>query len=329
MPEINHSKVEFLNIFKAFLVIGMITGHAVMLLSNSKHPMAINYKTYINLISFSGFMFAFGYVYELTLFSRTFVKITSKIKSVLSLYLAFCISGFFYRLLITNKIVSLKMITDILLLLDIPGYSEFLLAFAIIIFLALMIKKIIPDLITKDILVFFLAGLSLLSSIIFQNGTKNHHTGLLIGTHQYGAFPVLQYSFWFWLGILMRRARIKTDFKTWMMSGIFTLCFVIFYVLKNRFPGRFPPTIWWLIGSALPLLILYQLSLQTEKLRIRFINIKEVLSSIGENTLFYLILSNILLFVLHLFLQLPLYYSLVAGLLIIFVLYFLQNQIRR
>lgn len=46
------SEIAHYNYFKALLVIGMICGHAVMLLSDSKTGLFYWFKTYINLITF-------------------------------------------------------------------------------------------------------------------------------------------------------------------------------------------------------------------------------------------------------------------------------------
>ncbi|MBC8052923.1 MAG: hypothetical protein H7Y13_07650 [Sphingobacteriaceae bacterium] len=54
------------NYFKGFLVIGMIVTHSLQMLTVPQ-GVFFAFSVYINLITFAGFMFSFGYVYQIAL----------------------------------------------------------------------------------------------------------------------------------------------------------------------------------------------------------------------------------------------------------------------
>ncbi len=293
----------FLNYFKAFLVMGMITGHAVMLLSNSKNPIALYYKTYINLITFSGFFFAYGFTAENTIISPV-LKLRKHFLAIIKLLIAFYISGIAYRMIIKPGILGLDNLLKILILKDIPGYSEFLIAFALI-QLCFVTLSLIPQKIkTNNYLFIALMIISLLSSLMIKKGSPLSYTGLLIGSNQFGAFPVLQYSIWFFTGLLFRRGKIVLNPLLYIIAILFSSFFIVYYIRFNHFPNRFPPSFVWITGSAFPLFLWLKVSLTAETIHSKWVNpILHFLDSYGKNTLFSLLISNILLFILSVYIK--------------------------
>lgn len=121
--------------FKLLLVIGMVTAHVFQLLykGESCRSLIFMFSTYINAITFSGFLFAFGCATQLAYLRKPKDDILKKklVKNGLRLLLAFYISGIAYTTLVTQK-MSLVAMLKILCLWEIPGYSEFLLSFAML-----------------------------------------------------------------------------------------------------------------------------------------------------------------------------------------------------
>lgn len=322
-------RLDFLNIYKALLVLGMITGHALMLLSNSKGEYILYYKTYINLITFSGFFLAFGYIYEMIYFQKGII-FKKNLMSVFKLLLAFYISGIFFRMLIKPHAISWPVIAKILILSDVPGYSEFLLAFAIIALLALLFAKL-PDKIklnTKVIIVLCL--MALVSAFFIKKGESSTYLGLLMGSNKFGAFPVLQYSFWFWIGVLIRRDALKLNWKIMLVCILMTMTYLGYYINENRFPSRFPPSFLWIIGSAFPLYLLLKISIYFEQIKGKLpVHLYQEVNLIGENTLFHLIMSNIFLFILSNYIYVSAGWAFIIGCLVIMTNGYLVSMIRK
>lgn len=124
-----------LDMFKILLVLGMIIAHIFQLLHDGfMFKRIISYfSIYINAVTFSGFLFAFGCATQMAYLSRPKDEGLKKklIKNGYRLLLAFYISGFAYTLLVAQNL-TLEEAIKIMYLWRIPGYSEFLLSFAML-----------------------------------------------------------------------------------------------------------------------------------------------------------------------------------------------------
>ncbi|HEX8608979.1 MAG TPA: hypothetical protein VF679_10115, partial [Pedobacter sp.] len=116
------------NYFKAFLVIGMILAHAIQLLTNVG-GIGKYFSVYINLVTFSGFMFSFGYIYQAA-YSNKQVSIGFAINKMKTTLFAYYISAISWAILI-NHDTTFSRLLSIILLINPSPYSEFLLAFFI------------------------------------------------------------------------------------------------------------------------------------------------------------------------------------------------------
>jgi hypothetical protein len=114
--------------------------------------------------------------------------------------------------------------------------------------------------------------------------------GLILGSDQSNYFPILQYSFFFFVGILFSERNIV--FSSRVLSGciVGTTAFLVYFLVIGEPPSRFPPHLLWLTGSWLLLYGTYLACKTTSQLHTTF------LVSIGENTLVYLLISNIIFF---------------------------------
>ena len=87
-----------IDLFKGILIILMIISHILQLLFFSKNELLFN--KFVNLITFSGFMFSFGYVTYFAYISKDIDKLTFRkkmIKRFIITMIAFYISSFAYR----------------------------------------------------------------------------------------------------------------------------------------------------------------------------------------------------------------------------------------
>lgn len=124
-----------LDLFKLLLVVGMIAAHVFQLLHNGKSngSMIWMFSTYINAITFSGFLLAFGCATQLAYLRKTKDKILrgKLMRNGIRLLIAFYISGLAYTFFVSHNLGMMETI-KILCLWQIPGYSEFLLSFAML-----------------------------------------------------------------------------------------------------------------------------------------------------------------------------------------------------
>src|SRR5512143_1015199 len=92
-----------IDVMKAILVIGMIVDHAAILLAdNHTRTITEEFKTLIALVSFSGFLFCFGYTTWLAYFSKapTFQRV---FPSAMRPLVAYYISAYFYGLFVERS----------------------------------------------------------------------------------------------------------------------------------------------------------------------------------------------------------------------------------
>lgn len=82
-----------MNAFKALLVIGMMAGHGVDMLTADRGFLLRSFSLFVRLITFSGFFFYFGYVFNLAHGNKT-VAFNKKLCSALCPLYVYCISAF-------------------------------------------------------------------------------------------------------------------------------------------------------------------------------------------------------------------------------------------
>ena len=132
--KLNSRNIE-LDMFKLLLVIGMIAAHVFQLLHNGEtgRSMIWMFSTYINAVTFSGFLLAFGCATQLAYLRKPKDKILrgKLMRNGVRLLIAFYISGFAYTFFVSHNLGMMEAI-KILCLWRIPGYSEFLLSFAML-----------------------------------------------------------------------------------------------------------------------------------------------------------------------------------------------------
>ena len=90
---------------KGLLVIGMVYAHVLQFFSPMNfHPGFRAVSEYANLITFSGFVFCFGYTNQLAYYSKPFSNVYRKMLiTALKTLIAFYVSGIAFRLLISDE----------------------------------------------------------------------------------------------------------------------------------------------------------------------------------------------------------------------------------
>ena len=121
-----------LDLMKSLLVIGMITAHVLQLCYVGGSMLVAAFSLFINMVTFSSFMFCFGCAAWLAYFKKYPDKAQVKgklFRNFVRLLICFYISGYGFLWLVDSDF-SLHESIKVLLLWKIPGYSEFLLSFA-------------------------------------------------------------------------------------------------------------------------------------------------------------------------------------------------------
>lgn len=313
------------NYFKAFLVIGMILSHALQLLTQPSGYFLV-FTVYINLITFSGFMFSFGYIYQKA-YGKKKVDCYFAINKMKTTLFAFYISAFCWKLIIEHEL-TFRSIIMILIFKNVPPYSEFLLAFFLTTAVFFLFKNKIATLINSKYVIILLLLLLFISFAPFYKLYTNfvfwghiiyldYYIGLIFGSLRLTFFPIFQYLIFFMLGIWFQKNKISYSKPTFIVSILSTLIFLSYLYLKKELPQRFPPSPFWLIGS---FFFLYLYLICSRKLKQN--KLTAYLNLIGENSLIYLLLSNVLIFSLKNTLHWNYISALIGGLgVIVFITY--------
>ncbi|QGG54859.1 acyltransferase family protein [Paenibacillus sp. FSL W8-1187] len=280
--------------FKGLLVIGMVYGHVLQFFSDPAiFPAAGRIIDAVNLITFSGFVFSFGYVSRLAYYAKPLRRAAPRmLLAALKTLLAFYISGLAFRLFIDRRPPDWETLKPILLLQDMPGWSEFLLSFTYLTLAGLILFVPLQRLAEKPRLAFPAAALLLLTTFLPYEAVTWPPLGPLLGTRQFASFPVLQYFPYYLLGMLFARWRIGWHPGVLAGSLAASGLFVWLVLDAGGLPERFPPSIGWIAGPALALYGYYLLSRLMERCPRPF----APLEALGRNVLWCLLFSNLLVF---------------------------------
>lgn len=279
---------------KILLVTGMVIAHSIQLLCNTNSRFAPIISNYINLITFSGFMFCFGYAANIAYLKKSKNEVIHKLlKNFIKLLIIFYISGFGYEQFVSKNLSILEMLR-ILLLFRIPGYSEFLASFFILNLVILIFFEQLKKIIKNNKLLLIAIIISLLSTYIPYRYININQIGLIFGSEKFACFPILQYLYYFLLGAYFQEKEIDINFKYIGISVLMSTSYIIYVIINKQLPLRFPPSLLWIVGGSLFVYIYYLISIYVSK------NIKtnSKVYFIGENTIYFLLISNLSIFAL-------------------------------
>lgn len=309
--------------FKGILTILMIYGHCLQFFINFELSRPFYFiSEYINVTTFSGFMFAFGFVAYHAYLMKPFAKASRSIlKNAGKTLVSFYISSFAFRIFVDGIPYNPQAVLDTLLFKNIAGWSEFLASFSAIMIVLLIFFPLFKK--VNGIFVAVTFGFSLLMCLIPYKNTPGI-VSIFIGDKNGASFPVFQYLIYFVIGIYF--AKECPAFKP-LHLGIAAAASMVFFIclIRGEYPSRFPPGIPWILGAMLFLYGYYLLS------RIvvdgRFAG---WLSRIGGNSLFYLLVSNLLIFAMKSsgFYRIGPVYATVIFAVILFTIHYLINLIR-
>lgn len=285
---------------KGFIVALMVFAHVLAYFGDpGAHPEQSAITIAVNSMAFSTFIFAYGRSVFLAYYSRDFKTAAPRmLGSALRSYLAFCISGIANNILVQEKNFSLNVVRKVALLQDIPSMSEFLISFALVALIALALFKPLQKLLENKKAYLIVTAALLLSTFIPYGMIHNVYLGLLIGMKKFYLFPVLQYFPWFMLGLYVAKYSME---RKGIWIGVSAACSVVgaVYTALCGQPGRFPPTILWILMPAFGIVMLNLLAETMNAGADKCIwraRLMHPVESMGSNSLYYLLTSNLILF---------------------------------
>lgn len=279
-----------IDVFKGLLVIGMVLSHVLSFYGDGKSVFEGKIMLFINNITFSGFVFCYGYACWLSYFSKNMKEVYKRMLiSGLKTLIAYYLSGI-YISTITNQLhFTFPDILSVIIFQKLPIFSEFLIAFTLFIIIGLLLFHIFAIIAENKIIFWIIYTFFLSTSIFLYNGTKNTILSLFIGANGFYSFPVIQYMPFFLLGIYFARHKVKFNLFIFIGAFIGSAYTLFEFFTKNGFvPQRNPPALTWLSGSMFFLYLYYLASNFIASIKIN----TEIVQMPGRNVLFYLLVSN-------------------------------------
>ncbi|MCE5239894.1 acyltransferase [bacterium] len=290
-------RVLFIDVFKGLLVLGMIYGHAACLLGVREVSVARAVMGILSVFTFPGFLFCFGYATDLAYLSRPLGQVWRRLLVTgLRILLAFYISAACFRLLVSETVLSPAVLGRIVTLSDVAPYSEFLIAFALYMLLALVCFKPIRALLERPPLFWGLMVALLGTTLIPYDRIRSVHLGLLIGTAATPTYPVVQFAPYFLIGAFFHRHQLRVSGRVVALSAICSSVLTTFYLSTHAIPSNYPPSLVWVLGAPLALCLVYRAS---DALAARRGVVRDAILRFGQNALFGLLASNLMLFALE------------------------------
>jgi len=279
-----------IDIFKGILVIFMVYAHCIqffILRAGRGDAVAYLLSDYINLTTFSGFMFSFGFVCWHAYINKAHVykRLGVNIAKTLA---AFYISSFAYFIFIASISADRFPWLDLLLVRRLAGWSEFILSFAAVMLLVLVFHKLMQK--AGRYLPFIIVAVAVVATLLPLR-VSDPLIATFIGRPPFATFPVLPYGIFFAGGLWVAQhgVRFSKILLAICIAGL--LYFAGHLFISGGLPSRFPVSLAWMAGSMLFVYLYYLLSFCLSETKIG-----GVLQNIGSNSLFYLLMSNIFIF---------------------------------
>lgn len=293
-----------IDVSRGLLVLAMVYGHVLQFFADTQiFPLADVLMDVINLTVFPTFVFCFGATAVLAYLKKPYKKaLPGMVKTTLRTLCTFWASGIAYRVLRENKPFAVGTVRRVLQLKDIPGWSEFLISFALYAALIIVAFPLLRYLMKRPWALAAAAAVSFLSCFaVDYDAVQSVHLALLIGGRQFSFFPIVQYMPYFFAGMAYAGCAGKTRIALAILSVLASGAGVYDWIAGGGFPRRFPPEWGWIaLPAALvcAVVLMSKLLLLGKDRRVRFVlePICTFLSHFGSRSLYYLLGSNLILF---------------------------------
>ena len=287
----NAGRAIYLDLFKTLLIYGMVTAHVIQLLGWRLGDGATRFSDFVNLISFSGYMLAFGIGIGLSKTARQ-RSLWERLKPALIILVCYYVSALAFTVLVSRSDVTADVVIDVVTLRKLFGYSEFLASFFVLYVLIALARPLFIAIAERP-LVLAVVIVACLAGTLLTTNQLIPLAGTVIGTTKYASFPLLPYLPWFLVGIRLGRHNGQPSWVEAALALIAAGVFAYFFVRTGwALPDRFPPSVLWVVGPALFLLAYLTLARSVDK----NMTLPPLLVAPGRHVLAALLLSNLIIF---------------------------------
>lgn len=293
---------ESIDYEKGILVAAMVLCHVLQFFGKSKiYSEQETIMFCVNAHAFEMFLFAYGRSVAVAYLNKPFQKAVPRLlRSCLTSYAAFCISGIGYLVLCGGKDFDAQTVYSVLLLENIPGWSEFLISFAAYALVTILLFPLLKKLIECKKAFWPIWAACFASTLMPYSSISDPRLGILIGTTRFACFPVLQYMPFFLMGLYVEKNGMQRKWL-WMLGAAAMSAVGYAYKALVGTPGRFPPKFMWLMLPWFGIALIHFAAQWMENRGRQCATIRKILrplGSMGANSLYYLLTSNLVIFTL-------------------------------
>lgn len=285
------SRDPSLDLLKTMLVGGMISAHVIQLVTRRPGPWAVAWSDLVNLVTFSGFMLAFGLGLGLTAGSARPRPLADRLRTAWRVLLAVWASSFGFLLLVEREALTGRLALDVLTTRVLFGWSEFLTSFLVLYLLIAVARPWLVAAGARGEWLVVASALSLASTMVATDRLWPL-VGGLVGHRQYPNFPLLAYLPWFLVGVHLGARRRPLGAADLALGLVATGTFALAWWRQGWMPERFPPSVPWILGPGLVLALYLGL---VERVAPR-IPRPDIVLAAGRHVLASLVVSNLAIF---------------------------------
>lgn len=243
-------RVQFLDAFKTLLVLGMVVAHVIQLLGRGLGAPAGQYSEFINLMSFSGFMLAFGIGVGLPFRVRGGRGALARLQAAAIMLAGVYLSSLAFAVLVDRDRLTVGLVVDLLTLKVLFGYSEFLATFFVLYLIIAVCRPALDALAQRPLLILAGIVLGLLATLITTDA-RFPLLATIVGLRDGASFPLLAYLPWFLVGLYFGRREGRLRVWQVLAAALPTAAFYAYLWFRREPPERFPPSALWVAGPAL------------------------------------------------------------------------------
>ena len=280
-----------LDLLKTLLVAGMISAHVIQLVTEEPPRWAWIWSDVVNLVTFSGFMLAFGLGVGLSAGRERRRSWGERALPVIKMLVAVWISSSGFLLLVERTPIDGWLVREVMTTEVLFGWSEFLTSFLVLYILLAVARPLFVRVATRPAWL-IAACIGALATTMVTTDAHWPLIGGLVGHRGYPNFPVLSYLPWFLIGIHLGARGHRISAGDVAAGAAATGAFLLYLWQEERLPERFPPSLLWIIGPGLPLM----LYLWVAERAARHVPRPGIALAAGRHVLASLMLSNLLIF---------------------------------
>lgn len=281
-------RVVALDVMKGLLIVTMVFFHTYSGF-NLHVPGLFEDRWFTHLAIFSGLLFAFGYSTYKAYLEKPVLPRRHIFLNVLRIAAAYVLCAFAY-MVFELRILSLNTLLSLIRLDSLIYITEFLLTYAILLILLLLVPQLFRLLPRKDFLFWpVIAGL-LLTTFIDYSQVESIYLALFIGSKTVTTYPIVQYLPFYLLGVYFAQRQIRFSWK--FLAGAAAALAVFLIARQHGLTNRFPPSFFWMVGSLGAVYLAYLIALFLSRLGF----LQRPLADVGRHTLYWLVMSNLIIY---------------------------------